>query len=809
MKYYAQVILPLALAQRYTYIIPQEWFEFCKIGMRVEVNFGKKKLYTGIVASIDTIAPKGYIAKPILGVIDDMPIVTVQQLALWKWIAQYYMCSEGEVMDAAMPAYFKLQSSAAYIRNISISYDSETISEEEFLVLHAFEYQSLLTRSDIEDILQNKKVAKTIKSLLDRQLIIHEEMLDERYKPRMQTFIQWSEEFLYDKTRAFELIEKSPKQEQLLLAFITLTKNTGSVPKVELLKKAEVSASVLKTIINKNILVPVELPIDRIDTERINIEKNIQLSTAQLSTFKTLKDSFLLHNISLLHGVTASGKTHIYARLIQDIVTNGGQVLYLVPEITLTTQLVKRLSQLFGHLSVYHSKFNPAQRIEIWKHVLSGAANLVVGARSALFLPFKNLQLIIMDEEHDSSYKQNDGNPRYHARSVAQYMSKLFDAKLLLGSATPSIESFFLAQKGSIGMVTLSERYQSEQQPRIVIIPLTKESELPEHGISPNLSAMICHTLEDKKQAVIFYHRRAYAPYVICAECSWIPQCKNCDISLSYHKFKEELVCHICGYKHNLPKSCPSCHSAYIVQKGIGTERIEDDAELMFEGYRVARMDQDSTRTKNLQEQLLSDLETGNIDVLIGTQMVTKGLDTDNITLVAVLQADVLFYFPDFRARERAMQLLVQIMGRAGRRNQQGTIAIQTYNPHSPYYAMLENYDYKKFFDIEIIERNTFRYPPFVKLIHIIIKHKDRDTANSAAQSLSLSLKKLYPESILGPVEPHISRVKNWYLQEILVKIEPNTYVLSQVKHEIKFIVLQLSHYEKFRQVLIQYDVDP
>jgi primosomal protein N' (replication factor Y) len=808
-NYYAQVILPLSLAQRYTYVIPVEWQDSCKVGVRVEVNFGKKKLYTGIVALINTIPPKGYIAKPILGVIDEMPIVTERQLALWKWIAQYYMCSEGEVMDAAMPAYFKLQSSAAYIRNISLSYNSEAISEEEYLVLHAFEYQSLLTRGDIEDILQNKKVAKTIKSLLERQLIIHEEMLDERYKPRMQTFIQWSEDFVQDKARAFELIEKSPKQEQLLLAFITLTKNQESIAKVELLKKAEVSASVLKTILQKNILVAVELPINRIDTQKITLDNNIQLSAAQHSTFKSLKNSHLQNNIALLHGVTASGKTHIYAKLIQDIVTNGGQVLFLVPEITLTTQLVKRLSQLFGHLSVYHSKFNPAQRIEIWKHVLSGDASLVVGARSALFLPFKNLQLIIMDEEHDSSYKQTESNPRYHARSVAQYIAKLFDAKLLLGSATPSIESFFLAQKGNIGLATLTERYQSEQRPRIVIIPLTKDSDLPEHGISPNLSAMIHHTLEDKKQAVIFYHRRAYAPYVICAECSWIPQCKYCDIALSYHKYKQELACHICGYKQTIPKSCPSCHSTYIVQKGIGTERIEDDAALQFEGYRIARMDQDSTRTKNLQEQLISDLEAGDIDVLIGTQMVTKGLDTDNITLVAVLQADVLFYFPDFRARERAMQLLVQIMGRAGRRNQQGTMAIQTYNPHSPYYAMLENYDHKKFFDIEIIERNTFRYPPFVKLISVIIKHKDRDIANNAAQSLALSLKKLYAESILGPVEPHISRVKNWYLQEILVKIEPNTFVLSQVKHEIKFIALQLTQYEKFRQVVIQYDVDP
>ncbi len=808
MKYYAQVILPLALAQRYTYEIPQAWLEFCKIGVRVEVNFGKRKLYTGIVAEVDNIPPKGYVAKPILGVIDEKPIVTVQQLSLWKWIAQYYMCSEGEVMDAAMPSYFKLQSSAAYIRNTARNYDIEAISEEEFLVLHAFEYQSLLTQKDIEEILQYKKVAKTLKSLLDRQLILHEEMLDERYKPRMQTFIRWSPTYKHDVSKAFALTAKSPKQEQLLLAFITLTKTQDNIAKSVLLQKAEVSAAVLRSLVDKDILETVELPVHRIDTEKIVVDKSISLSDAQQASFEEIKSSFSHHNIALLHGVTASGKTHIYASMIQEVVASGGQVLYLVPEITLTTQLVKRLAQLFGHLSVYHSKFNPAQRIEIWNHVLSGDANLIVGARSSLFLPFRNLQLVIMDEEHDSSYKQSDSTPRYHARSVAQYLVKIFGAKLLLGSATPSIETYFLASKGKIGKVVLSERYRSEQQPKIVMIPLTKDSDIPEHGISADLSALIHRTLEDGKQAVVFYHRRAYAPYVICADCSWIPQCKYCDIALSYHKFKEELVCHICGYRHRLPKSCPTCHSTYIVQKGIGTERIEDDAELVFTGYRVARMDQDSTRTKNLQEQLLTDLESGDIDLLIGTQMVTKGLDADNITLVAVLQADVLFYFPDFRARERAMQLLVQMMGRAGRREQRGSIAIQTYNPQSPYYAMLENYDYKKFFDIEIIERNTFRYPPFVKLIHIIVKHKDKDIADAAAQSLSLSLKKMYGEAILGPVEPHISRVKNWYLQEILVKIEPNTFILSQVKHEIKFVVVQFSQYEKFRQVVVQYDVD-
>jgi len=807
-KYFAQVILPLALTQRYTYEIPEIWLSSCKIGVRVEVNFGKRKLYTGIIAAIDNAAPKAYIAKPILSVIDDTAVVTEQQLKLWKWMAQYYMCSEGEIMDAAMPSYFKLQSSTAYIRNTNLHYDIDAISEEEFLVLHAFEYQALLTRSDIEAILQYKKVSKTIKSLLERQLIIHEEMLDERYKPRMQSFVKWADAYIEDKGKAFGMTIKSPKQEQLLLAFITLEKNQEAVAKNSLLKKAEVSAAVLKGLLDKKILEVYEMPVGRIDTAKTLLDKDIHLSEAQVQAKAEISNQFNTHDITLLHGVTASGKTHVYAHFIQEVIASGGQVLYLVPEITLTAQLVKRLTVLFGHLSVYHSKFNPAQRIEIWNHILIGEANLVVGARSSLFLPFQNLRLIIMDEEHDSSYKQSDSNPRYHARTVAQYLVRLHGCKLLLGSATPSLETYFLAQKKKIGIATLTERYRSEYAPKLVLIPLNKDSELPEHSMSTAMISMIYSTLGEGKQVVVFYHRRAYAPYILCSECGWIPQCKNCDISLSYHKYKEELVCHICGYKQNIPKSCPTCNSGYIIQKGIGTERIEDDAAILFEGYHIARMDQDSTRTKNLQEQLLSSLESGEIDLLIGTQMVTKGLDTDNITLVAVLQADVLFYFPDFRARERAIQLLVQIMGRAGRRNQQGTIAIQTYHPQSPYYAMLENFDYKRFYDTEIIERNTFRYPPFVKLINIILKHKDRDVVMAAAQAFALSLKKQYGAAIFGPAEPHIARVKNWYLQEILIKIEPNIFVLSQIKHEIRYMSTLLSQYEKFRQIVVQYDVD-
>jgi primosomal protein N' (replication factor Y) len=509
-----------------------------------------------------------------------------------------------------------------------------------------------------------------------------------------------------------------------------------------------------------------------------------------------------------LHGATASGKTHIYASIIQDIILQNGQVLYLVPEIALTTQLVKRLSILFGNVSVYHSKFNPAERIETWLHVASGKANIIIGARSALFLPFTNLKLIILDEEHDSSFKQSETNPKYHARNVAQYLAHLHSSKVLLGSATPSFDSYFLAKKGKIGLVTLQERYFENEKPEIKLIKLDSKT-LPPHGMSDALLDNINLQLKEKKQSILFYHRRAFAPYIVCTQCEWVPYCKHCDIALNYHKWSNDLKCHICGYKQNIPKKCPACANTYIIQKGIGTERIEEDTQIIFPEATIARMDQDTTRQKNSHEKILAKLEEGELDILVGTQMVTKGIDTNNVNLVAVLNTDVLFHFSDFRAKERAMQLLLQVMGRAGRRNQRGVVVLQAYNIHNEYIKSLDNFDFKELFDKEIIERNLFNYPPFSKLIIIQLKHKELEVVEEAALSMAAGLKEKYKDAILGPAEPHISKVKNLFLRDIMVKINPNTYHIDLIKEDIFIVAKKITQYEKYRQVSIVYDVDP
>ena len=812
-NYFVQVILPLALPKLYTYAVPAHLEAQIQTGTRVEVQFGRQKLYTAIIYFVTKDAPTDYVPKEILSVIDEQPIVTEKQLNFWQWIASYYMCTMGDVMQAALPAYFKLDSETFFVRNPENETDILDLPDDEYMIAEALNHQEQITLKDITDILQKKTASKQIKSLLNKRIMYVKETLNERYKPKVETFVKLESGIKNQESRlkeVFNIVAKYPKQENVLLAYLELSKNNTPVKRNELLKKAGVTSEVLKSLVKKEIFVLEEKIVDRISANEIEELTNYELSNEQTTALAEIKNHFEDKDVVLLHGITSSGKTLLYIDLIKEQVAKGKQVLYLLPEIALTAQLVQRLEKILGNIAVYHSKFNNAERVETWNKVLKNEVKIILGARSSVFLPFENVGLIIVDEEHDASYKQYEPAPRYQCRDAAIYLAKQHDAKVLLGSATPSIESYANAKAGKYGLVKLISRYGDVKTPEIEFISLTNANKKKEivSGITYILRDEIQSTLDKNEQVILFQNRRGYAPYLACGNCNWIPQCKNCDVSLTYHKYTNDLRCHYCGYTQPVMSECGACGSHEVQQRGLGTERIEEDLKIIFPSAKIGRMDYDTVKTKYGHHKIIEAFEDGEFDILVGTQMVTKGLDFTNVSLVGVLNADALLYYPDFRAMERAYQLLLQVSGRAGRREKQGKVMIQIGNVHHVIANFILENNYEEFYQTQLEERKQFQYPPFSRLIQLTIKHKDIKTTIEAANKVSEYLHSKYSGWVVGPNAPIIQKINNYYLRDILVKIPRSYKELNRVKNDIQQAINGLYQFQSFKQIRVVVDVD-
>lgn len=810
---WAEVILPLAIPKTYTYSIPQHLQIKCKPGCRAEVVFGKNKKYAGIIKSVSANKP-GYETKEILNVIDEEPIIYLQQLKLWKWISEYYMCSEGEVMAAALPTNLKLSSEAILIFNEEYGEDFSGLDNEEYLVTEALLLKKELRLPEVQQILDVTHVYPLIKRLIEKKVCYVWESFTEKYKQKKESYILLNTEF-NNEEKLNDLLNnwsRAPKQLELLLSYLHIVKTEGEVTQTALLKKSGASAAQLKGLTDKNILLIEKRNIDRIENITRTNNINFELSKAQQTALQEISSVFFEKNVCLLHGVTSSGKTQLYIKQIEENINAGNQVLYLLPEITLTAQIIRRLQINFGgNIAIYHSKFNNNERVELWNKIKNGEVKIVLGARSALFLPFKNLGLIIVDEEHDSSYKQQDPSPRYNARDAAIFYASLFNAKVLLGSATPSIESYYNVEKNKYGLVALNERFGGIHLPDIEIINTRQvaSSKKDKVILSPQLTAAIETAIAKNEQAILFQNRRGYSPFLICATCGFIPQCINCDVTVTLHKFSNRLHCHYCGNSYPKLTACPACGSVNWIEKNFGTEKLEEELQNEFPSLKIARMDMDSMRGKTAHDTLIKLFEQRRIDIIAGTQMVVKGLDFENVSLVGVLDADGLLGFADFRVNERAFQLMEQVSGRAGRKNKQGKVMIQAAKINHPILLFVQQHDYKRFYDFEIENRHRFFYPPFSRLIKVILKHKIKETVTEAAEKLGNALKKDMNDFVIGPAAPIINRIRNLYLMEILLKLPKDIHLLQQYKSVIANHFNLLHAEKKFRSVILIADVDP
>lgn len=811
---YADVILPLALAQSYTYRVGIEFVDKLKVGSRVIVPFQGNRLYTAIVLNIHHKTPEHYQAKYIINLLDDEAILSEHHLEFWKWLAKYYACYQGEVMNAALPSALKLGSETRVILNNQSEYDKNSLNDKEYLIVEAIEVQGSIGIQDIQKILDQKTVMPIIKAMIQKGILFLEEEVQEKYK--VKTIKHLSLNTLYEDAPAlkalFEVLEKKPKQVEVLQQFLSLSKKNKLVKQKELLEYG-ISSSALNTLIKNEILCVEEIETSRIEKQEAPEILNLSLSEEQAQAITTIIDSFNKQKPVLLYGITSSGKTMVYIELIKQKLAEGKQVLILVPEIGLTTQLIERYRKHFdSDIGVYHSRYNENQRAEIWQSVSTQKHKVILGTRSSVFLPFENLGLIIVDEEHDTSYKQIEPNPKYHARDVAIYLGQHYKASVILGSATPSIESYYNCLQEKYTLVKLKNRFGAAVLPEVQLVSLQKDldKESAQDLFGQTLIKEISLRLEKKEQVILFQNRRGYAPFLQCNICGHSPQCNQCDVSLTYHKWKNELRCHYCGYHTPVLKVCPSCGSSHLVMKGMGTEKIEEELSTLFPSTNIARMDLDTTRKKNTLQDLVNDFEAGVIDILVGTQMVTKGLDFERVSLVGIIQADSLLNHPDFRAHERAFQLIAQVSGRAGRRAEQGKVIIQTYKPEHPILQLASRHDYDSFLKQQLIERKQFYYPPFVRLIELTIKHKNAQTAQLAAQKMAKELTKLFGQrAVLGPEFPAVSKIRNQYLQKIILKLDRVSANLDKNKEMIKIKIAELKSQKEYSTCTVLIDVDP
>lgn len=813
---FIDVILPLHLQQLYTYRVPREWESELAIGKRVAIQFGSKKVYAGLIYKIHHKAPGVYEAKYIYSVLDDEPIIHEKHFQFWEWVSKYYLCSMGDLMQAALPAAFKLESETSVIAHPSFDLNEVVLDDKEYLVYEALEIRHELSLADIAEIIQLKNVFPLLKSMVKKGIIILKEELEEKYKERKVACVKLSEKYQDESNleELFNSLSKNEKQLNLLMAFLHLKQQNivQDIDKALLLKTANGTGAPLQTLIKKGVFEPYQISVDRIQIANTPVQ-TFELNEAQELAFNQIKQAWETKDIVLLQGITGSGKTHIYVRLIQEQLALGKQVLFLLPEIALTSQIIKRIRKFFGEACIsYHSKYNDQERVEIWQGVKEGKYQVVIGARSSIFLPFKDLGLCIVDEEHEGSYKQNDPAPRYHARDAALMLAHLTPCKSLLGSATPSMEVYFQTIIGKYGKVLLDTRFHEVETPLIETANLAEErrvKSMQSEDIGLQLHEAIKQALANNEQVILFQNRRGFAPFLSCNTCEWTPRCKNCDISLTYHKFIDSLKCHYCGYTQQQPSSCHACGSKQLTLKGVGTEKVEDELKELYPLARVARLDLDAAKTKHGHEEIIRSFEEQQFEILVGTQMLSKGLDFEHVSLVGVVNADGLLGFPDFRAHERALQLLIQVSGRAGRKHKRGRVVIQTTMPNHFVLQVLQQDKYFALLERELEERQKFAYPPFYRLIKLVLKHRDYKTVEQAANKLKQLLQGEINAVILGPESPHVSRIRNLYIKEILLKVNRTNPDLDAIKRLVRTKMNALHEDKIFRSVMVYADVDP
>ncbi len=807
--FYIEAILPLALFRTFTYSVTKAEFDFLKPGMRVAVPFGKNKLYTAVVCELHNNAPENYQARDIDHILDRRPAVTAIQLEHWKWIASYYMCSIGDVYRGALPSALLLESETV-ISLAPADVDTAALSDDEFLVHQALTQQTSLRIGEIASVLGRKGVFPVIRSLLEKGVAVLREEIADPYKPKVEKYVRLSEHCSNDLAMLMDLLKNAGKQREAVMAYFQLSAGKKRVRAKELMEFASVGAPVLKSLAEKLIFELYEVGQDRVifDDADSGMPK---LSEAQASALDALVAGLGQKDVALLHGVTSSGKTEIYINLIAREISSGKQVLYLLPEIALTAQLVGRLTKHFGNqVTVYHSKYSNAERVEAWNRTLDNAASarVVIGARSALFLPFHELGLIIVDEEHEQMFRQQDPAPRYHARDAAIVLAKLHGAKVILGSATPAIETYHNAEMGKYALATLTQRFMDAPMPKIELVDLKDKyfrKKMSGH-FSDTLLEHIAFELSQKKQVILFQNRRGYSPVVECMTCGNVPQCRQCDVSLTYHKSRNQLRCHYCGFAMAMPTHCHACSSVELTTKGFGTEQIQMELATLFPEARTIRMDQDTTRGKHGFERIIDTFRNREADILVGTQMLAKGLDFDNVSLVGIMNADNMLYHPDFRAFERSFQMMEQVAGRAGRAGE-GKVIIQTYNPLHPIIRQVVNHDFLGMYRDQLAERQAYRYPPFFRLVKLTLRHRDYEKLISGSTWFCEVLRNGLDMPVLGPEEPPVGRIRNEYIRSILIKIPPGTS-LEGIKKTIRRMWDSFEAVPQYRAIRVTVNVD-
>ncbi|PRD47931.1 replication restart helicase PriA [Sphingobacterium haloxyli] len=811
---FVDVILPLYIAKTYTYRVPLEWNADIAIGKRVIVQFGRNKIYAAIIHKISNEAPSSYEAKYILNVIDDDAVVDANQLALWEWISAYYMCYLGEVMQAALPAALKMASETKIAASENVNVDRSLLSDKGYMVMEALDVAGELTINDIVKLLGQSTVFPLLKKLFDQGYILISEEIKNRYVPKRKACLRFAPEF--DDAEGIrgmlDSLNRAPKQQDAVLGFMQLRKAKTDITRQDIMEVTGVSAGIVASLIEKGVFVVEEKIVSRLGGEEVEITPNFVFNAGQQQAFDQIKGFFETKDVVLLHGVTASGKTQIYIRLIEQAIKEGKNALYLLPEIALTTQITDRLKLHFGDkLGVYHSKFNDNERAEVWHKVLKGEYKVVVGARSSVFLPFQHLGLVVVDEEHESSYKQYEPAPRYHARDTAIYLAHLQQAKVLLGSATPSIESYYNAKAGKYGLVELTERFGESQLPDIQIVSVEEQGRKDQmfSYFSGILLQGITDALERKEQVILFQNRRGHTPFMQCNTCGWVAKCVNCDVSLTYHKSTSHLHCHYCGHTEPPVQVCPACGMPHIESKGFGTERVEEELELLLPQARLGRLDLDSTKGKYGFENIITAFDNHEFDILVGTQMVAKGLDFGRVSLIGIINADAMINFPDFRAYERAFSLFSQVAGRAGRREHKGKVIIQTHTPNHRVLEQVIQHDYEGMFMTEVKERKNYQYPPFYRIIKLDVRHTEMQYASDAANRLANLLRVQLGNRVLGPEPPLISRVRNHFIQTVTLKIERSNVSITRVKMLVSQAITQFGMEKQYKGVRISIDVDP
>ena len=813
--YFVEVILPLSLAKTFTYSVSETEFHYIRIGMRVAVPFGKSKIYTALVIEIHQNKPALYEAKEIHQILDEKPIVTQIQIKLWQWIASYYMCAIGDVYRGAMPSALLLESETLISQKTDSFVDTSLLSDDEFLVFEALQQQSSLKVQDIIAILNKKNIFPVIQKLIDKNILILQEEIQESYKPKLVRYVRLHPKYESSQglSELLEILKSANKQKEIVMLYFQLSATEKKPITVKkLIEEANSSSAIVKALIEKEIFEDYHLQVDRVNFNGKINDKELQLSLDQNDAFLAIKDSFVSKEVCLLHGVTSSGKTEIYIKLIEEYLKAGEQILYLLPEIALTTQLVGRLRAYFGNkVAVFHSKYNNNERIEVWNQVLqnSDKAQVVIGARSALFLPFHKLGFIIVDEEHEQTFKQADPAPRYHARDAAIVLAHSHKAKVLLGSATPSLETYFNAKSEKFGLVEISKRYGNVMMPIIELVDLKDKyfrKKMTGH-FSDVLIEEITTALSLGEQVILFQNRRGYSPIVECLTCGHVPQCQQCDVSLTYHKHKNQLRCHYCGYSMAKPTNCHACSSVELTTKGFGTEQIEQELVSIFPSSKIGRMDQDTTRGKFGFEKIIDSFKNREIDILVGTQMLAKGLDFDNVSLVGVMNADNMLYHPDFRAFERSFQMLTQVAGRAGRSEKQGKVIVQTYKPNHNTIQQVTNNDYIEMYKEQLYDRQIYKYPPYFRIIKVTLKQRDYEKLKVGAMWLYQVMSQNLNMPVLGPEEPLISRIRNEYIRTIIIKI-PQNIAIGNTKTTIQKMLNSFEAIAQFRSIKVTLNVD-